>query len=498
MRYVIPLAILWAAHASLLAAPVLARNPGGHAGSARVTTPSRGPSTASLSRRVIPATSSGGHGSIPNPTPNNRGHHRGNGSAGVANGINFGVKGAKIQLGNVPNRVVVVERRNPPTFVVPVKPVRVQPIRPVLPANPPVVTPIVVSPPVVKPIVVNPPVVKPIVANPLVVTPTVVTPTNVESPANVLPGVRVPIQAAVPPQVNPPVVAGRQISDDEVDHAKKLFQQHLLELTNLLEKRLPAVEFDLQQLLALMVANVVAPSQQLEIVDALQRGDLEAAERLWRIVLPGVAVPFRPCPARLLLIHFRILLERGHPPYRVFRELVASLPPAVLRERACCGADDLLAQLEQEVPIFQAISGSPQEVPETMERPTGFGKPSRATGPSSPLTSVSTEQPFPPTVPSLEGDTAAYGKRRTDATPGQSVALPTGIVNIVYHPKLPERSVVVVNPQTVMIGTGGQGEFHIEQGNVAQALGDNPYEASTVHEAERSVLKRETAYVPAF
>ena len=188
-------------------------------------------------------------------------------------------------------------------------------------------------------------------------------------------------------------------------------------------------------------------------------------------MLPGVPVPFRPCPARLLLIRFRIIIERGYPPYQVFRELVASLPPEALREQACCGADDLLAQLEQEVQISQAISGAPLDDPGTAETPTGFGKPSHATGPTDPLTTISVERPFPPAVPGFDGNNGGFGKQRSEATPGQPVPLPTGVVNIVYHPKLPDRSVVVVNPQTVMIGTGGQGEFHIEQGYVAQALG---------------------------
>jgi hypothetical protein len=188
-------------------------------------------------------------------------------------------------------------------------------------------------------------------------------------------------------------------------------------------------------------------------------------------VLPGVPVPFRPLPAKLLLIRFRIIIERGYPPYPVFRELLVSLPPEVLREQACCGADDLLAQLEQEVQIYHAITGVPLDDAGSSEPPTGFGKPSHATGSPTPAAPVNVERPFTPTVSSLEGNVGGYGKRRIDATAGQPVPLPTGIVTIVYHPKLPERSVVVVNPQTVMIGTGGQGEFHIEQGYVAQALG---------------------------
>ena len=99
---------------------------------------------------------------------------------------------------------------------------------------------------------------------------------------------------------------------------------------------------------------------------------------------------------------------------------------------AAGSADDLVAQLEEEAHINDAIAAEPA-------------------------------RPFVPvSLPRSSGSSQQLG---------QTVHLPTGIVNVVHHPKLPEGSTAIVNSQLVMIGTGGRGAFRMESGYVAEVLG---------------------------
>jgi hypothetical protein len=60
------------------------------------------------------------------------------------------------------------------------------------------------------------------------------------------------------------------------------------------------------------------------------------------------------------------------------------------------------------------------------------------------------------------------------AVPGKAslaVAIPTGQIDIAYHPGLPDGSIVVLDAETVLVGTGGVGKFGMQRSNVAAALG---------------------------
>lgn len=297
------------------------------------------------------------------------------------------------------------------------------------------------------------------------------------------------------------VVEGRLITEEEMERADAFFQDRLETLAKNLESKLPATQFDREQLVQLMVTKKVPPKTQIEIVDALDDGDHKRAQQLWMNALPCCWVPFGPTPARDLLVKIRLAIARGSLSSDDVRVLADSMHYDSVRtnkptEENCCGADDLVYQLEQEVRIHLAITGFDDDRPAQGGQPGRYGKPNRYGKPSrdlipdhdsSPNDSRKPEQllasvlsgqendqyPENPSEGSgSDGQPGQYGKLNASGTPGQLVPLPTGLVNIVYHPQLPNQSVVVINPQTVVVGTGGQGVFHMEPGYVAEALGN--------------------------
>jgi hypothetical protein len=287
---------------------------------------------------------------------------------------------------------------------------------------------------------------------------------------NELPSNPAPEPIATDPIANTSGLVGRQITEVEVQRAKEFFQQRLLDLAKVLEQRLPPAQYDPEQLTALMLQHSIPVEIQIQIFDALNRGQYDQAREIWVTIVPQVEIPFKPSRIRILFLKFYVMIERGYISYPVVQELIQQLPPEVLRPNTCCGADDLLVQIEEEVRINQAIGGM------TTETSTDYGKPELFSKPQSndrPYTYTSTEvqtdesfgKPDSFGKPGGFGETPPYGK------PGQPVPIPSGPVNIVYHPKLPDRQVVVVNAQTVMIGTGGRGVFSMEHGYVAEALG---------------------------
>ncbi len=287
---------------------------------------------------------------------------------------------------------------------------------------------------------------------------------------NELPTNPAPEPIATDPQPNSGELAGRQITEAEVQRAREFFQQRLLDLAKVLEKRLPPAEYDPEQLAALMVQHSIPVEIQIQIVDALNRGEYDQAREIWVTIVPRVEIPFKPSRIRVLFLKFYVMIERGYISYPLVQEIFYYLPPEAQRPSTCCGADDLLVQIQEVVRINEAIAGVPAETPTDYSKPESFSKPQSN---DRPYTYASTEvqtgqfagKPDSFGKPGGVGETQPYGK------PGQPVPIPSGPVNIVYHPKLPDRQVVVVNAQTVMVGTGGRGAFRMEHGYVAEALG---------------------------
>lgn len=299
---------------------------------------------------------------------------------------------------------------------------------------------------------------------------------------NELPVDPAPEPIVTDPAPNTNALVARQITEAEVVRAKEFFQQRLLDLTKVLEKRLPPAEFDPEQLTALMIGRAIPVAIQIQIMDALNRGDFDGARDIWVAVVPGVEIPFRPSRVRLLLIRIYVMIQQGYVEYPLIQELVHRLPPEAMRPSLCCGADDLLVQIEEVVRINQAIAGVSTETVTPSSKPESFSEPqSNAT----PFISTSTELQ----TGEFSGKPNGYGDLPPYGQPGQTVPIPTGPVNIVYHPKLPDRQVVVVNAQTVMIGTGGLGSFRMERGFVAEALGRRLGHTSPLHENQSKLVR---------
>jgi hypothetical protein len=297
-----------------------------------------------------------------------------------------------------------------------------------------------------------------------------VPPTTMQVQPNELPSLPDLEPIATDPEMNPSGLVGRQITEIEVQRARQFFQQRLLDLAKVLQERLPPAEYDPQQLAALMLKHSIPVTIQIQIMDALKGGDYDQAQEIWITVMPGVEIPFKPSRIRVLFIRFYVMIERGYVSYPVVQELLENLPPEAVRASTCCGADDLLVQIEEEARISQAIGGVSPEMTIDSEEPETFSKPRPN---ESPYTYASAEiqtgefagKPNAFEKPGGIGNSQPYDR------PGEPVPLPIGPVNIVYHPKLPDRQVVVVNAQTVMVGTGGRGDFRMERGYVAEALG---------------------------
>ncbi len=82
------------------------------------------------------------------------------------------------------------------------------------------------------------------------------------------------------PEPNSNGLVARQITEAEVVRAKEFFQQRLLDLAKVLEKRLPPTEFDPEQLTALMIGRAIPVAIQIQIMDALNRGDFDGAREI--------------------------------------------------------------------------------------------------------------------------------------------------------------------------------------------------------------------------
>ncbi|HUG66320.1 MAG TPA: hypothetical protein VMM76_01135 [Pirellulaceae bacterium] len=270
---------------------------------------------------------------------------------------------------------------------------------------------------------------------------------------NVIPQTPTLPPAAINPHANAIDLCGRPITPEEMERAKKFFEERLLELIDRLAQRIPTAECDENAVLQLMTRHGVPGNVQIQIFDCLKAGDWETAEQLWRKALPKCEVPFRSCPAHEYVQRFRIAIRQRRPAGGELKQLISCLPAGILQENSCCSANNLVAQLQEEAGISDAIAA----VPSTPVVPVNFQRSS--------------------------------GKSQQFGLAGQASPLPTGVVNIVYHPKLPDGATVVVNSKLVMIGTGGRGAFRMETGYVAEALGQHIETAAPVPAREAELVR---------
>jgi hypothetical protein len=231
-----------------------------------------------------------------------------------------------------------------------------------------------------------------------------------EAQANVKP-------AVTNPNKNKILLAGRHITAEEIERAKKYFQLRLAEFAKTIDGQLPASDADIGAVLARLVANDVAADVQIRLIDALRSGNVELAREIWTAAVPGEAAPFGMPRMRIRFASFCDRLHAGTCTMEDVEQLGSDLSEMGMNEEPCCGAESLLDDVKEHLLISQAVQ---RAVP---------GKPS---------------------VP---------------------VATAAGEVEIAYHPGLPDGSIVVLDAGTVMIGTGGVGRFEMERGNVATALG---------------------------
>jgi hypothetical protein len=223
--------------------------------------------------------------------------------------------------------------------------------------------------------------------------------------------------AITDPKDNPIQIFARQITAEEIKRAKDFFDKRLKELARSIQLQLPAVEVDIVDVLTALADREIDADAQVRLIDALRAGRTEDARRIWIAIFPEEPVPFGAPRMRVRLAGFVTRLEAGGCTMEDVASLESDLIGMGMAEEPCCGAESLLDDIEQYVQISQSIA---QAVP---------------------------------------GD----GSR--------DVALPGGQVDIIYHPNLAEGVVVVLDAETVMVGTGSVGKFRMGRDSVAAAMG---------------------------
>ena len=223
--------------------------------------------------------------------------------------------------------------------------------------------------------------------------------------------------AATTPEQNTIDLVARQITLEEIRAAQVFFNKRLEDYLSTLQQRLPAVDVDTDALTSLLLEKGIAAEIQIRILDALQAGDLDAAETIWIGIFPDSRVPFGMPRARTRFAEFYVTYEGGSCTMADVVQLENDLIEMGVAEEPCCGAESLLDDVKESLRISQVIAQS---------------KPGN-------------------------GDV--------------NVGVPAGEVGIVYLPSLPDGTVVVLDEGTVMLGTGGVGKLHMARGNVASAMG---------------------------
>jgi len=230
-----------------------------------------------------------------------------------------------------------------------------------------------------------------------------------------------PVQNVIPPATRPRPnelrLVGRSLTRAQIDQARNYYRRRQAELTAAIGQQIPLIEVDRAELLKLLIGHAVAAEIQIRILDALRAANLDEATRLWTAHCPGTPVAFRRSRFCTRLDGFFAKLEAGSCTARDAEELEREMLALGLAEHPCCGAPSLL-----------------EEVREC----TRFGQ--------------------------------VFG----DAQPGdqtQATIVPAGDVDIILNPTLDEGSTLVLDDQTVMLGTGGIGTLQLQHGNVAQRQG---------------------------
>ena len=235
-------------------------------------------------------------------------------------------------------------------------------------------------------------------------------------------------QPAVTPATNAMAEEVRHITAGEMKRAIEFFGQNLEQLCNRLEERIPNVQCDRPAMFEAFASCEVPSELQIRIVDLLEVGDYDAAEKIWRRALPKCRIPFHPCESRQWIVRLRACLADTQCVDVALQNLMTVLPTEY-QPTECCGADTLLAQLKSEAEIYDAFVEAATQV-DLENAPSGW----EATSPAA--------------------------------------EIPTGLVEIVQHPGLQEGTALVVSPNLVMTGTSGFGAFRKQSGYVAEALGN--------------------------
>jgi len=236
------------------------------------------------------------------------------------------------------------------------------------------------------------------------------------SPAQTTPEINVK-PPATDPNTNEIKLAGRPLTEAEIQRAKEHFRRRLNELTQTLGCRMPKIDVNLQELMSLLVARAIAAEIQIRICDAIRSGKYETAEELWIVHCPGIKPPFRRSRIWVCFTTFCTRLEAGDCSVRDAQDMEQELIACGLAAHPCCGAPSLLEEIQECLVISQAVA------------------------------------------------------RARPGIQTQTAAVPPGDVDIVYHPGLPEGGTIVLDAETVMLGTGGVGTMHVQHGNVAQQQG---------------------------
>ena len=244
-----------------------------------------------------------------------------------------------------------------------------------------------------------------------------VQPRTVERPAPAAKPIANVKPAVTDPKENKIRLVGRHISADEIARAKAFFQKRIEEFAKTIGTQLPAAEVDIGNVIEQLAGKEVDAALQIRLIDALRAGDIQRAREVWTLALPGVEAPFGMPRMRLRFASFCERLHEGTCTMDDVAQLETDLSTMGMNDEPCCGAESLLNDIEEHLRISQAVA---RAVP---------GKPSLA------------------------------------------VAIPAGQVDIAFHPGLPDGSIVVLDAETVMVGTGGVGKFGMQRGNVAAALG---------------------------
>lgn len=234
-----------------------------------------------------------------------------------------------------------------------------------------------------------------------------------------------PPQRAVAPVVVEPLanainLRGRPITAVELSNAKSVFSSRFQEMAKGISQQLDGALINQQQLLAELSKNAVGADDQIRILEAIQRGDAAQAQTLWATYAKDIG--------RAAEISGQVAATKA------IGEVQAKAAAGTLARQDVDVMRDILNAGELPADRRQAAEGILREMTEHV----------------------------------------AIQEALARAVPGQAadiVNLPAGTVTVIWNPKLPARSAVLVNNSCVMVGTGGQGTLRMTTDSVARAVG---------------------------